>query len=187
MEENTHRSGIDRRSQNIDVDVERRKGTEQRAVLKYYKRMIDITEKIPVFNGLTIEQNKKLLNVCYQKTLLKDTYIYKQGEKSDAFFILIKGQLKIFRNKIFLSNIYNTDIIGLVDVLSGIPRLTSVITTDDSTIIKINKTELFRLLRNDYHLSNRIFMNLSDILAKKIHKYMELIDELQNKSHNMII
>ena len=71
MEEYTQRSGIDRRSQNIDVDVERRKGTEQRAVLKYYKRMINITEKIPVFNGLTIEQHKKLLNICLSNSIRK--------------------------------------------------------------------------------------------------------------------
>ena len=187
MEAKTRRSGIDRRKKPVKVAVEKRKITERRTIPSDNMRHIDFMRKIPVFNGLTNDQYIRILNICYQKTLPEKFFIYEQGDESNEMFILIKGKLSLVRGETELSTISPYELIGELGVFSGKPRLTSLISSSESTIMKINNDELFRLFRKDPALSNRIMRNVIIEIAQKFQEYIEIIEELQTVSRHIIV
>ena len=124
---------------------------------------MDVLKKTPLFNGLSTKQYIELLNICTEKTVPKNEIIFHQGDKSESLFILKKGQIKTYINEQFFFDMSAINIFGEVDYFSCSPRLYSVITADEITIIEIPKTKLIRLCRND----NDLFHCIPDILQIK--------------------
>jgi len=187
MEDDIRRSGIDRRTEEIEVDDDRRDGEERRVVLSNFDHIIDFIKDIPFFKGLTNKQYKELLNICYQKILPKHCYIFEEGDESREIYILTRGKLKVmYHQSTLLNHVNPIGIIGEVGVFTGSSRTTSVITTIESTIMLIRKTELFKLFKNDSDLSIRMLLNIVFVLGQKIEKYNEIIEEMQSKSRNLM-
>ena len=188
VEHKNRRSGLERRNQITGISPDRREGSERRSVVSETDRMVNFMKKIPVFNGLTNEQYKKLLYICYTKNLPKDLFIFEPGDKPDGMFILLNGQLKIlYHKRTLVTNISPITLVGEVGFFTDTPRSTSAVTTEESSIIKINKQELFRIFKGDNALSNRILLNVINELAMKLQKYTEIIQELRTFKDDHII
>ncbi|MBN1292287.1 MAG: cyclic nucleotide-binding domain-containing protein [Candidatus Latescibacteria bacterium] len=187
MEEETRRSGIDRRKEQGDIESERRSGTERREMLTHYDHIIGFMKDIPLFKGLSTQQYKELLSICYQKILPKHCYIYEEGDKSRELYVITRGCLKImYHQSTFLDKITPIGLVGEIGVFTGANRTTSVITETECTIITIRKNELFTLFKNDADLSIRILLNVINVLGLKIGRYNEIIEDMQKKSRNLL-
>lgn len=187
MDETNRRSGMDRRNDHeaSSVDMDRREGTDRRSVVSETDRMIEFLKKIPVFNGLTYDQYKKILYICYNKMLPPDCYIYEESDKSDSMYILLKGQIRILYNKsTVVTTVDPIALFGEIGFFSGDPRKTSAVTTMESSIIKINRIELYRVFHGDSGLSNRVLMNVIKELTSKLDKYTGIIQELRTFKDN---
>ena len=142
--------------------------------------MIGFMKTIPVFKGLTYDQYKKLLYICYHKTVPADMFVFEDDDKSDAMYILLQGQLKILYHKsTLITQIDPISLVGEIGFFTGHQRETSAVTTKESTIIKINKPELFRVFHGDCALSNRVLLNVINELSYKLSRYTEIIQDLR--------
>ena len=187
MEEETRRSGIDRRKEQSDVELDRRSGSERREMLTHYDNIIGFMKEIPVFKGLSAQQYKELLSICYQKILPKHCYIYEEGDKSRELYVITRGSLKVmYHESTFLDKVKPIGLVGEIGFFTGADRTTSVITETESTVITIKKSELFKLFKNDADLSIRILLNVINVLGQKIGRYNEIIEEMQKKSRNLL-
>jgi len=101
--------------------------------------------------------------------------IIKQGDKSESMYILKKGHLKIYRNNSPQADISAIDIFGEIGFISGAPRLISVITTTDSTVIEISRTRFMSFFRNDDAFRNGIILNIINEIAQNPQKFKGLI------------
>ena len=188
MDIETRRSGLDRRTQFIEIEMEKREGTERRGLMnEYYKNIFDVIKNIPLFKGLNSEQTKKILNICSKKKYPIGHFICQEGEESNELFIFIEGQLKVVRGDTFLAYISPYGLVGEIGVFTGKRRSASVVNTTESTVIKINKNELINILKNDHDLNNCILLNVINDLARKLQEDNELIEKLRNnKLPNML-
>ena len=180
MDIETRRSGLDRRKQFNEVIVDNRKGTERRTIKDYYTNIEDFVKDIPIFKGLNSDQTQKILNICSIKTYPKGHFICQEGEESNELFIFINGQLKVVKGDTFLAYITPFGLVGEIGVFTGKRRSASVVNITESTVIKINKNELFQLLKYDQDLNNCILLNVISDLANKLQGDNELIENLRN-------
>ena len=153
------------------VAIGNRTKKERLASVHNLKRRINFLKKIPIFNGLTNEHCIELLNISDEKTFPQYEVIVKQGDKSDALFILKKGCVKLYCNESLLTDISAIDIFGEVGFLSGAPHLISVITTTESAVIEINRTKFLNLFRNDNVNRSVILLNIINEIAQHPQKY----------------
>lgn len=188
MEMETRREGEIRREHNLEFVPDGRKEPERRVVVSDSAKIIESMKKIPLFRGLSDVQYKKVLNICSKTTIPKDHYICRKGDDSDALYLLTKGQLKIMlQSKMLLTYITPIGLVGEIGVFTGSKRTASVLAYMDSTVIKINKTELFRLFSGDAELSSRIMLNVIADLANKLMEDNDIIEELRNKKRTRIL
>lgn len=140
------------------------------------KRKINFLKKIPLFNGLADEHYIGLLNISEEKVLPQYDVVVKQGDKSESLFILKKGHIIIYHNDSPQTDISAIDIFGEVGFVSGAPRLISVITTTESTVIEISRTRFMSFFRNDDAFRNSIILNIINEIAQNPRKYKGIID-----------
>lgn len=182
MEQKIRRTGIDRRNKQTDIKTNKRSNTERRTVIKDSKRIIDYMKKIPLFDGLTYDEYTKILNICTKKIIPQEHFLCNEGDESDELFILLKGQLKVtFHGGTLLAYITPLGLVGEMGVFTDTKRSASVIATNESTVLRMSKNELFEVFRNNCALGNRIFLNVINDCAKKLHEDNEIVDEMRKK------
>lgn len=183
----TRRSGSVRRQRSSTFDANRRQDPERRSVAKDIDTLIQSLDTIQLFSGLTREQYRKLIYICYEKNYPAGHVLFREGDKADAFYVLMSGELNILRADTLVQHVFPVGIVGEVGVFSGKEHLTSTIVARDSELIQINRTELFRLFRNDNRLCNRILFNVIQEIASKLREYNEFIEDLQAMSRNIFV
>ena len=178
--EKSRRSGLERRHTSEEYSTEKRSGKERRKLLFDPSKVIGILEKIPIFKGLSIDQFKRIINICSNRNLTVNEILCRTEDESYEMFILIKGLLKVvFSNGKELSRVSPIGIVGEMGVFTNERRSASVLAASESIILSINKKELFWLFRSDSDLGTRILMNVINDIANKLKKNNILIEELK--------
>jgi len=175
----TRRSGIDRRQQNITHNNEKRKNIDRRIPLKDPDEAIQRFKNIPMFKGLTTDQLKTLLHISSIKKFKEQEHIYHIGEESNSMFVLLKGKISImFNNGLELLSITPTGTVGEMGLFTGEKRSASVLTVTECAVLFLNKEELFNLFNRDSNLANKILLNVIKDLSKKMRKDNAQLEEL---------
>lgn len=175
----TRRSGLDRRQEEASKQNEHRKVEDQRKLLKDPDQAIEKFKKIPMFNGLTMEQLNKMLRICSRKNYKNQEYIYRMDEESKNMFILLKGEISIiFNTGLELRSITPAGAVGEMGIFTGEKRSASVVAVNDCITLNFNKAELFKLFSKDTDLGIKILLNVIRDLSKKLRKDNEKLEEL---------
>ncbi len=182
----TRRSGLDRRYQQIPTADERRTGKDRREVFADLYQTIQKYKKIPFFEGLTIEQITKMLRICSKKKYPGQKYIYRNGEESTNMFILLKGKLSIrLSSGVEWQSIAPPRFVGEMGIFTGEKRSASVISETECIVLNFSKVELFKLFSIDMDLNNKILLNVIKELSKKMRNDNIQIEELLHKIQSL--
>ncbi len=176
----SHRTGFDRRKKSKEQPTEKRSGEDRRKLFYDPFKVIGILEKIPIFKGLSIDQFKRIIHICSNRSLTVNEVLCRAEDESYEMFILIKGLLKVvFSNGKELSRISPIGIVGEMGVFTNERRSASVVAASECIILSINKIELFCLFRSDSDLGIRILMNVIKDMAHKMKNNNIIIEELR--------
>jgi len=118
---------------------------------------------VPLFSELTPDEFSALVDKLITHKVPKDSVVVKQGDPGDSMFVIIQGAVKVVRKdkdgqEISLAELKEGDFFGEIALVSGQPRIASVITTEE--------TELMELTRSD--------------VAKVVSKYPRVKEIIQN-------
>ena len=143
-------------------------------------KMIAILQKIPIFKGFTLQQSAKILGICGQRKLGKNSVLCKAGDKSNEMYVLLQGLIKItLPNGKEVSRIRPVGIIGEMGVFTGELRSAGIQSLNESIILVIRKSDLFDLLKKDAEMLSRVLMNVIFDLSQKLQKNNTIVEELR--------
>lgn len=109
--------------------------------------MIQDLAWVPIFENVAKDDLTKLGQIAQRKDLPAKTVVFFEGDRADAFYIVLSGSLKVYqttqdgREKV-LNTMGPGEIFGELAMLDGKPRSASVETIDPS--------ELIVMARNDF-------------------------------------
>ena len=133
------------------------------------KRLLRILEKTSAFQGLTLEQARKLLGICEIQRRRAGQVLYKEGSPSTGMFVLLSGRLTVRKGgRAVIAEIAPVDIVGEMGIITGQARSAQVVITEDSMGLSVRKDRLDFLLRQDADLDRKISRNIIGILCQKI-------------------
>ena len=188
MADEKRRSGDDRRTQLHNVDDDRRTGPERRELVRNYDRVVAFLKSIRVFRGLDEECYRIILRMASRHDVKRGHFVYEKGEESDAVYILIKGKLQeLYHGRTVITNITPVGFFGEAGAFTGEKRMSSMSAIEDSTVLKIHKYELFKLLYRPEEFSRKILLNIISELAFKVGEYNETIERLRNGQGDIIV
>jgi len=88
------------------------------------KKILDIINKIPAFNGLSEDQLTEIKSIAVDRHCDKGEIIFSEGDEGNGFFVVVDGQVKIFKlspeGKEQILHIFGSgDPVGEVAVFAG--------------------------------------------------------------------
>ncbi|MBN1291016.1 MAG: cyclic nucleotide-binding domain-containing protein [Candidatus Latescibacteria bacterium] len=144
-------------------------------------KMIKIIERIPVFADLSPVQKNKLLSISMKKTLEEGEILCKEGENSDAIFILLVGKLSVkIVNSATVATINPIGTIGEMGVFTGETRSATVEAMEKSALLAIRSEDINNLIGKEPMIGLSIMRRVIKILAKRIQDHNIRIREFQN-------
>lgn len=126
--------------------------------------------KSELFKNFSKQEIEQLLNsnFIYQKSYKKHQYVYKSGNTTDTFGLILKGKVRLeitnyWGSRIILSNRNKFQIIAESYAISGEKLIIDVIASEDCDILFIKINEILQHKDNIYY--DKLIKNLLILLA----------------------
>ena len=144
------------------------------------------------FKNLTTEEISLTLNIFEEKFYKKESIIIKEGENADFAFFIKKGEVEVLKtigseeNVVKRINEKDDVIFLLTNLIDGGKSQTTIKTIQDTTILKITKEKFFNFARTYPTIGEKLFENISILLAKFLRRSDETINKLYKTIEEMI-
>jgi signal transduction histidine kinase len=106
--------------------------------------------KSPLFQGLSDEELKQLMDMAEPVSLHAGEILIKQGDTGDAAYVVIRGEFEVQKQSgqslIKIDVRHPGDVLGEMALLSRIPRNATVISKTDSEVLRIPQEAFEKLL-----------------------------------------
>jgi CRP-like cAMP-binding protein len=123
-------------------------------------------QEVPIFADLDESTLDKILSIGAKKIFSKDMIILQEEEAGAAFFVIIKGKVKVCRSgldekEVILSLLAESDFFGEMALLDGQNRSANVISTEDTELFIIQRSDFLDLLREHSEISIALLQELT--------------------------
>jgi CRP-like cAMP-binding protein len=133
------------------------------------KLLIQVLRKIPIFNGLSPSQVKRILSLCTNKLFEPGQLICRSNTLSDEMFILLSGEVAIVTSEgMKVATILPVTTVGEMGVVTGQPRSATVEVIRPTAIFSIQKVQFDLMLKEDTDMRDRVHKAIIDILSSKL-------------------
>jgi CRP/FNR family transcriptional regulator len=124
-------------------------------------------KKIPIFSTLNDEELKEIQSYLIKESFKKKQEIFSEGDPSDWFYILLNGKVKITKmsvdgREIIIELISPPDFFGGFAVLKGFPYPANAVAMEDSSVIKISRHNLLKIIDRFPNVMYDMTANLGD-------------------------
>ncbi|MGM0411519.1 MAG: Crp/Fnr family transcriptional regulator [Bacillota bacterium] len=142
------------------------------------KQKINLND-IHLFKNLRKDNLEKIKDKSQLKKYQKNKVLFLVGDKSDTFFIVLEGRVKIIRSSSkgrekILKKMNSGDFFGEMGIIEDKSRSATAIVEEESTLLLISKNNFLNLLNN----SSQLALNLIVDLSKRLRKADKDIEDL---------
>ncbi len=136
------------------------------------KSLRELLQRAPYFENCSEEELLALVASGYRQNFSAQTYICREGEASETFYIILSGSAEVVleRAQQRIAVLHEGEFFGEMSVLLGLPRTASVKTLEETTVFVLARPHLQRLLENNARLSEEV--------AQKIAERQQVLQEL---------
>jgi CRP/FNR family transcriptional regulator, cyclic AMP receptor protein len=113
------------------------------------KRGLAVLEHVPLFEGLSKRQLRRILDSADEVRYMPGASIVKEGEPGDSFYVIIEGQAKVTRGKKTLSRLVPGDFFGEISLLDGGERSATVVSETPMVMLELKQRKFFKMLGDD--------------------------------------
>jgi cellulose biosynthesis protein BcsQ len=152
--------------------------------------IIEILKLIPLFNGLEESDLKKISEVVKERELPAGTILFKEGEKGDAFYLLKRGTVEVYKkddgNDKKVGSISHNDessFFGEMALIEGAPRNATIKTQTECNLLEIDKLNFDMLLR----LNSFIALRIMTALTKRFRSETEMASSKEEAKSGKVI
>ena len=148
---------------------------------------LKIIEKIPLFQGLSLNQVHQLLTAGQKVNYQKDSILCKEGDKSTDMFILLAGELIIKRKNKELTSVTPVETVGEMGLITGNPRSAQIEVAKDATLMLINKMKFNVILKRDAMVAAKIYRNMLATLCSRLQEANDRLDQKSKDADKKIL
>jgi len=137
---------------------------------------------IPLFDGLPQKQLDEVADIAVDRPFPKGQAVFSEGEEASGFFVVISGQVKIFKlssegKEQILHFVSAGESFGEVPMFAGGRFPANAETIQKSRLFFFPRTVFLRLIKKDPSLA----MNMLADLSKRLRRFTRMVEELSLK------
>lgn len=145
-------------------------------------QMMKIVQKIPVFDGLSLEQAQRLIQISRFKQYVSGDTIYDVGEQGDEMLVLVKGKLSVLSaTGQPLGEVMPGNSTGEMGVFTGHKRSATIVAMDDCAALAVTRNMLYDIMNQDHHMKSIILENVVNELSRRLAESNTRLDVLSRQ------
>jgi CRP-like cAMP-binding protein len=118
-------------------------------------------QDIDIFESTTTENLAHIAAITEEVEFKKDQVIFKEGEFSDALYLVIDGQIRLEREKKLVMIAKGKDVFGTWALFDDEPRVVTATTLEDTHLLKIDKEDFVDLLADHVQITQGILKTMA--------------------------
>ena len=131
---------------------------------------VEVLRDVPLFSKIDHTQ-LKLLAFTSENLIYQDgQFLFREGEKGYAAYILLKGKVAVFieteKGPVEVARLKRGDVVGEISILCDVPRTASVKTVESVQTLKVTKDTFIQLLTEFPAIAIEIMRELASRLNK---------------------
>lgn len=144
-------------------------------------QFVQVIKRIPLFQGLATDQVVSLLKVCDRCKLEPRERLCSYGEPSNDMYILLSGELSVRTAEgVQFAKIKPIAPVGEMGIFTGEPRSATVMASEPSALLALNKNKLDMFMRRNPPIEVAISRSLINTLSQRLRDANTEIAHLQN-------
>ncbi len=128
----------------------------------------EIFRQLDIFNTLSDGEIEKLNSISSEVKFKAEERVITEGDSHDFFYVVEKGGLRVTRNHILLSVLTAGSIVGELSLLDGGPASATVITVEDTVLIRIGFSDLQGLMDKEKDMALKVYKSFSKTLSMRL-------------------
>jgi CRP/FNR family cyclic AMP-dependent transcriptional regulator len=121
---------------------------------------------VPLFEGLTKRQLRKLTSTAEVVDYMAKHSIVKEGEDGESFFVVMSGQAKVTVKGRTVNRLLPGDHFGEISMLDGGPRTASVITETPMSMLMLTRPQFRNAVKEDPALAVALMESLARMIRR---------------------
>ncbi len=101
----------------------------------------------------------------------KDQILFKQGDLSDGFFLLLRGKVGVLVNNRSIARIQQGGFFGEISVIADVPRTATIYAMQDCQVLRIGKEAFWEILAKDLNMA----MFIESVGEMRVREDVELL------------
>lgn len=116
----------------------------------------DLIGIVPLLNGLSQELLERLAQQARAVTFLPNDIVIGEGERGDALYIIMRGQVSVLRNNDVIAELRDGDFFGEMALLGDQLRTATVKAKIPTTLLRLSRRDVLSLAATDPELRYRL-------------------------------
>ncbi|MGE4444012.1 MAG: cyclic nucleotide-binding domain-containing protein [Candidatus Altimarinota bacterium] len=128
--------------------------------------MLKKLKNLYIFEGFEDSFLQEILNNSRVKNFKANSFVFKEGDKTENSFILISGVVSVIKSRQTVNTIFEGDIFGEIGLVLNEPRTASIKAETDIEVLEITKSSVNKILKEHSNgefikvtILNRIIQN----------------------------
>ena len=116
---------------------------------------------VPLFSGMPPGELGRLAGIAEEVVYSAGSSIIGQGEHGDTMFLIVEGEVRIYRGEMELAVLKEKDYFGEMSILDGEPRSASVTALSDCLLLRISQADFHEILSGHFEAALAIIRTLT--------------------------
>ncbi|NEO28609.1 MAG: cyclic nucleotide-binding domain-containing protein, partial [Kamptonema sp. SIO4C4] len=127
------------------------------------QNLAHLLRQVTYFSNFTEQEIDKLIALGKKQDVPENTYLCREDEPGDAFYIILEGAVEIYVDKInkFLTQLSSGSFFGELSLLLGIPRTATVRTKENTVLFTLDQQSLQSFLKQYPDMAEKIAQQLT--------------------------
>jgi serine/threonine protein phosphatase PrpC len=135
---------------------------------------LETMRHIQLFEELSMAELLRVSNCCRQQDFKPDEVIIREGESSEALFLLVNGQVVVERNEHPVAMLGAGSHFGEMALLSQRPRSATVKARTVANVLVLERPLFFAMLQQDSVLATKFLWRLAQSLSLRLDDFYDL-------------
>lgn len=136
---------------------------------------LPLLHDLPFFSLFSDEELLKIIQEGKWLRVPAGQMVISEGEYEDEFYLLVRGKLRVFKNKKTLSILKAGDVFGEMGALLHEPRSANVMAVEESYLFEYKEHNLKRLPRAIMYPFMKYIFNITAVRLKELNKKYVLL------------
>ena len=133
------------------------------------QNLISLLERIPIFDGLSVEECKRVMSTGEPVKIPRGKTVYPANTPGSQMLILLMGTASIQSpDGREITQVEAIDTVGEMEIFTAAPRVAKVVAHTDISGLVIAKNELEVLIAHEPSLGVQLLKNIIDSLGRKL-------------------